>query len=287
MEKENIDYETYQKYSEKALYPYKGVNVNDIINIHKYLKNKIINDREDHDACKLFAMELMDRPIYPPCYDSVIDEFYNSDYLSNEIKEIIKNNDYSNHVLDLLNNSRPFNEFNCEEINEIVNEMNNGQTIRKSMYFEDYLFFLNGNGPVEYIKSIYDEKKLAKLIIVNSGVSDFKNNGYDGIDIIRFNENNLLSIYDKYCKFFPKYKDDFFDFVNLVRYLTHNNFVDNYETFINNYFSSCIPYMEDNEWYDKLSRAYQVEYDKINDNMHMNFNIEALQKEKVLKLKQF
>ena len=294
MEKDRVSQSVFEKYSMIGLYPYGDLNVNDLIYIHKFFKGKMICDNNDEnhiysqDAGKNFLYQLLHRPLFTPCYNKIIDDFFVSDYLSNEIKEIVSkslDDKASDAVKELLNNNCSFNDMSCSEIKSITSEIDNNKEYRRSLILDDYLFYLDGNGPVEYIKLLYRDRDLARLIICHSGVNPNLDYANDGINIIGFNENNLLSIYDKYNKFFPDKKDSLFDFVNLINYLTANNFVNNYSTFVDNGFNSNIPYFEDNEWYNKLNKGYQVEMDKLNENMHINFNHGVHEREKVFELK--
>ena len=293
MDKNKISYKEYDALCNIAMYPYGEVSGSDLIEIHKYLKGKQVTDYiKINDAGKNFLYQVLSRSFYFPFYEKANIDFLSSDYMSDEMKNIIVGatlENYSKELLDILNNNKHFNNYTSEELTKIYDEFTSSKSkylLYEKMALEDYLFYLDGDGVVEFVKSKYDDRLLALLMLQHSAIDASIYYANNNLVEYEFNENHLLSLYDKYNKYLSEKKDDYFDFVNNINYLTPYNFTENYNTFINNGFNSNFLYTEDNDWLTRFNKDQQRIKNIINDNMHIKFNLGVSERNKTLTLKQ-
>ena len=240
---------------------------NKIIEIYEYLKDKkteILNcyrkTMKIENAHIYFLKVALDSIYFSPKYSKATEDFLKSDYLSEEFKKeicsVLNSNCCSEQLL-LLNSGRKMSGFSKDEIIEIEetlcqasNQLSNHKKKKKcnELYeiFEDYIFVIDGVGPVEYIKEKYG-LKLPIVILDKSGVNSlpYYYSGY-GVDKRYLGEDHLFSIYQKIAKFYPDKADEFVKMVKSISTLTHTEFVTNYLSFVQNGMNSDFQYKEGN-----------------------------------------
>ena len=231
-------------------------DVNRIIEIYEYLKDKKTEERsywgeprKIENAHLDFLRIALDRIYFSPKYNQATEDFLKSDYLSEELKkeiyDVLQGICCSVQLTTSLNGERKISDFSTDEIKEIeaslcrasdaLSDNKDGEKC-KEIYemFEDFIFVIDGVGPIEYIK----EKNGSELPIVmleKSGIPSHASyySGY-GVDRRYLGENHLFSIYKKFAKFYPDKADEFVKMVRDISRLTPTEFVTNYLSFVRN-----------------------------------------------------
>lgn len=265
MEKKFIEGYEYNCLLEKIRY---GVNeVRDAIEIFEFLKDKKTEIRTGFDDKQilenphlafidgLFFKSMSDRTCG---YTDAEEEFLKSSYLSEELKKEIWNRikNCSKELIELLNSEKEINDFSMKEIKEIVelikSTSNSLSSKDKDEYrwfcfiFEEYLFVLDGNGPVEYIKEKFGEKlPIAMLERSNVICRASYYSGY-GVDHNLLGDRHLFSLYKKFVKFYPEKVEEFVKMVMSVSMLTATEFINDYESFVWNGLNSDFKSKEGN-----------------------------------------
>ena len=232
-----------------------NTTVDRIIDIFEYLKDKKTEKRNYprepraiENAHLDFLRIALDRIYFDPFYNKGTEEFLKSDYLSEELKKEINdvlNGNCSEDLMELLTSEKRFQEFSKEEIKEIGNslhrtcdKLSNEQKKKKcgEIYeiYDDYIFVIDGIGPIEYTK----EKNGAELPIIMLEKTSLPSHasyysGY-GVDSRYLGEKHLFSLYKKFAKFYPDKKEEFVKMVENIRRLTPTEFVTNYLSFVRN-----------------------------------------------------
>lgn len=256
MKKKYIKEDELDRYLNIAAYGlnYYGNNndgIDKIYEIYEYLKDKKsvkqFGEIKVPNAHLEFLHMALDRGRDVPDYNSDIEIFLKSDYIAKELKKeicyVISNDSCYKQLCELINSERSINDYSKEEISLIFdsllktfNTTSNADIKNKcsdiDCILQDYIFILNGEGPVNYIKERYKDK-LPHIIVEKSGLisSPTYYSGY-GIDRSLLGENHLFSIYKKYDKYYPDKTDEFVNMVNNVNCLTPTEFLTNYLLFV-------------------------------------------------------
>lgn len=255
MEKQLISKGEYNSYLEKTRWADDNrTELDDIIDIFEYLKDKNVKDYSFDSKPKIienahldFIIVALGRSHFSPYYNHATENFLKSDYLSGELKKEIINmlgSNCSKELFDLLNSEKEITDFSKEEIKVIEDSLRELYKKTKGKkkekcgdmrdIFAEYIFVLDGIGPIEYMKEKYKEK-LPIVMLENSGLPSFASyySGY-GVDSRYLGEKHLLSIYKKFDKFYPDKKQEFVKMVNRIRRLTPTEFINNYLEFSRN-----------------------------------------------------
>lgn len=218
---------------------YKDADLNSMIDIYEYFKtnNGMIYTIEYIDT-------LLEISCHQPNYPKALEEFFLSDYFSDIIKEILKTQIDKEESKKILKQDKLFNDYTKEELFTISRgihqsniKANNGDIIDFDNLLTNYLFLLDGEGPIEYIKSKYDLRTLAKELLEHTGLYAIPIY-YSGCGVNRkyFSEEHLLSLYKKIIKYFPNKRENYIELVKKVPGLAPTNFVSSYLKFIYNKF---------------------------------------------------
>ena len=172
--------------------------------------------------------------------------FLLSDYVDSEIRnELLEAIQIcgSRTMAELLSSGKKLNDFSKEEIDSILEYLGYAYQIHqdnesKSRCYnihgilKDYLFMLDGEGPVKFIKERYGEG-LPYEILKRSGVADFPSY-YAGLGENRthLGEDHLFSVYLKLKKYYPGTESTFVDMVNSLPVISGCEFVANYLIFV-------------------------------------------------------
>ena len=251
------------KYSDST-----GFDVNRIIEIYEYLKDKKTEEKSFYRGTKKienahldFLRIALDRIYFSPKYNQATEDFLKSDYLSeelkNEIYDVLKGTCCSEQLMVLLSSERRINDFSKNEIKEIEeslcrisSELSDkkdwGKCKEIYAMFEDYIFVIDGVGPIEYIKE-KNGSELPIIMLEKSGIPSYESyySGY-GVDRRYLGENHLFSIYKKFAKFYPDKADEFVKMVRAISRLTPTEFMINYLSFVRNGFDSDFKHKEGN-----------------------------------------
>ena len=269
MEKEFISGGEYNSFLETTKYSDSTrFDVNRIIEIYEYLKDKKTEERSFYgeprkieNAHLDFLRIALDRIYFSPKYNQATEDFLKSDYLSEELKkeiyDVLNGICCSEQLTALLNSERIISEFSKKEIKEIEEslcQVSNALSGNKYMekckeiyeMFEDYIFVIDGVGPIEYTKE-KNKSELPIIMLEKSGIPSHASyySGY-GVDRRYLGENHLFSIYKKFTKFYPDKADQFVKMVRAISKLTPTEFVTNYLLFVRNGLDSDFKHNEGN-----------------------------------------
>ncbi len=254
MEKEFVPVEDYNRFLETTKYCDNPIyDINRIIDIYEFLKDKRVEkytwDQKVEiveDAHLDFLGVALGRTYFAPKYNEATEDFLKSDYLSSEVKkdiyDALKDKGCPDNIIQLLTSKKQISDFSKNEIKEIEkylckNEDNSEKCKVLYELYEDYIFVIDGDGPIEYIKekNNYD---LPNLLLDKSGIPSYPSyySGY-GVDRRYLNENHLFSIYKKFLKFYPDKADNFVELVRNINTLTPTEFVTNYLSFVRSGFN--------------------------------------------------
>ena len=258
MKKIEISYLNYDDICQLVRDDYKWVDKDTLIKQFIYLKNKFVAEpnRRIENPSIAFLFTAVESTRFAPDYPKAVKGFIESTEVSNTIKEYIfnmlKETDTDVELLTLLQSEASFNEFTKEQIAGIKQALDHLFTTKgvsgEENYqvhdmLNDYVFSLNGEGPVSYIKGLYTEEELANEFLTHSGMkADTSFYARRGMQRIDLNENHLLSIYRKFDKFMPEKRTELYNLIKQTPLLDAADFVANYFKFIRNGFNSQIEY---------------------------------------------
>ena len=270
MEKQFINEYEYKELLKKTRYNIKKVE--DIIDIYEFLKDKTSERKTiggDKEVIKNLHLDFLKNLFYQSMMPTAAvlteteEEFLKSNYLSEELKKEICNRlkNSPKELIELLNSDKQINDFSKEAIKEIIESLKctSDSLSDEARYayrdfcfniFEEYLFILDGNGPIEYIKEEH-EKDLPIKMLERSNVFP-SSSYYSGYDVNNnlLGENHLFSLYKKFVKYYPEKVDEFVRMVMFIPMLTPTEFVTNYLSFVRNGMLSDISIKEGNISFD-------------------------------------
>lgn len=258
MEKIEMSYLQFADVMELLKDDYRFANKEMLIKEFEKLKNKVVaeENRQIENPSIEFLFNAVEQARTLPDYSIGVKDFLETDIVSNTFKEYIfnmlKGTDTDIELLALLQSEASFNEFTKEQIEGIKKELDkllrtegvsNPSNDKICGMFNDYIFQLNGEGPVNYIKGLFTEQELAREFLTHSGmktdISYYANRGMQRIDL---NERHLMSIYKKFDKFMPEKKMHLYLLIKNTPQLNGADFIANYFKFIANNFDSEIEY---------------------------------------------
>ncbi len=243
-------------------------NVNRIIEIYEFLRDKKTEERSYYaeprkieNAHLDFLRVALGRTYYSPKYNQATEDFLKSDFLSHELKkeiyDVLNGICCSEQLTALLNSERRISEFSKNEIKgieeslcQVSNALSGNKYMEKckEIYemFEDYIFVIDGVGPIEYTKE-KNKSELPIIMLEKSGIPSHASyySGY-GVDRRYLGENHLFSIYKKFTKYYPDKADQFVKMVRAISRLTPTEFVTNYLSFVRNGLNSDFKHNEGN-----------------------------------------
>ena len=272
MEKQFIEEYEYDVLLDKIRYGIKKVD--DAVNIYEFLKDKKtevsvigLDDKKPLESPHLgFLGRLFNRTKsdFASGFTEADEEFLKSNYLSEELKKEINSrlkNCYKG-LTELINSEKQINDFSKEELKEIMELL---KTIGNSLpdkdkndyakfyyIFEEYLFVLDGSGPVGYIKEKYGEELPIAMLERSNVVSRASYYSGYGVDGRLLGDRHLFSLYKKFVKYYPDKADEFVKMVMSISKLTPTEFITNYLSFVRNGLDSDFKSKEGNFSVDGL-----------------------------------
>lgn len=165
-------------------------------------------------------------------------EFIKSKCLSNYFKEGIKelfSGVMVREIENILNSDKDINQMEENEIkilkDAIFNYYNNNENIKSnvSKYFLSYLYKLDGNGVISFIKNNIDSEDIVRRILLTSGLSD-RASYYSGRGVMYcdLNENNLATIFFKLLRLDENYALNFIEMVCDMKTLGATEFINSF-----------------------------------------------------------
>ena len=227
----------------------------DLINIHKYLLDKVVVDYNNEivkdKPSDEFIMTALYRVRFAPKFSASMEEFIKSEYLSNCLKNniyyILSKLDGYDSVLKLLSSDINLYEYKLLDLIKIYNGLIEYYSNSKRRKYEEnnlaiecfnqYMFFQDTVAAVDYIKTVYPKNELFKEILANSGIVPSEGH-YSclGMSAYYLNHEHLISVYNKIKKYYPEVTDEFVKLVNNMDNMSPNIFIANYFIFVDNDF---------------------------------------------------
>ena len=168
-------------------------------------------------------------------------EFFKSKYLSDYFKQSIKEmmgEKIPQELLSLLNSEKDINDMTESEIKLINDSIEDfyethgpSEKPNISSRFDYYIYKLDGPGVISYIKNHISPGKLARDILLTSGLNP-RSSYYSGrgVNYGDLSDKHLVSIYKKLLVIDPQYAANFVELVNQMITLGATEFI---ETFLN------------------------------------------------------
>ena len=209
-------------------------------------------------AQRVFVAQITKRSTYCSYYGKTTETYIRSNTFSNAMKKCILHEieglDNTNKANQILKSEIPFNDLNPISLRKIEMALSKCPDNTFLEAFERYMFVLNGDGPIEYIKSKYsDKKELALSFLVNLGIDldveekswleqlieDIENGEKEKTEkppeeelsnglLVEF----LIALAALFHKYLPEEQASFISFVEKGDFLTHREFVTLYKRFV-------------------------------------------------------
>ena len=167
-----------------------------------------------------------------------------SDYFKTVISSIIPEQIMSEKAKEVLDSDKQINEMDEDEIKAILSSLSDFYKLKESKdqpyisdIFTTYLYKLDGKGVRSYIKNNINGSKLAKHILLTSGLSD-RASYYSGrgVRLGDLNHNHLKAIFLKLNKLDTNYGEEFIELVKAMPTLGATEFITSFIEFGNNGF---------------------------------------------------
>lgn len=175
-------------------------------------------------------------------------DFIKSSYLSNYFKDSIRElfgESITKELDDILNSDKDISQMDEKEIkiiyDSIVEFYNTNEEYSKSnisSYILTYLYKLDGVGVSSFIKNNIDSEKIARHILLTSGLND-RASFYSGRGVMHcdLNSNNLVAIFFKLLRLDESYAIDFIEMVCDIKTLGATEFIESFINFGDNKFN--------------------------------------------------
>ena len=188
----------------------------------------------------------------PYVYKEGIKEFFNSDELSDIMKEEVEKISPS-----IVLPEASFKDMTCEEIQKIRNDVrlfycfhDEEEDENLSTILDQYLMKLDGNGPKEYVTKHFSKRGFASMILLSSGLCSEGSYYYrQPVDRNNLNENHLMLIHDKLAHFNKDYSEEFKKLVKGIPVLSAEYFIESFNNFVINeckYDDTIVAHPEEN-----------------------------------------
>lgn len=259
----------YEKLNERTRVIDDNVDANTLINISEFLlKKKVLTPYKVNYPREKFIYNMITRIYKDPDYIPAVKEFLESDYFSNLMKKAIYDLTSTipncERINRLLKGDMHMNDFPASQLFEIRGVILNYVLERHELteyatnsyigiinMLDEYMFFLDGLGPVNYVKGHYDKNNLLKNIIIHSGLQQKNIRNYDRVNSTIFNEKHILSIYNKIKKYIPEASEEFIKLVDCMNKVSPYSFINSlYEFADNRYSCDNLDMFDDNITFD-------------------------------------
>lgn len=216
----------------------------DLIEAHKKLMGKVCeNSYYEIKDCGIefirkFLLRDWGRSIvyhYSEGASRFIKSKYLSDYVKNGIKEMLLDDSLNSRVLRILDGNKMINQMNEEEIRDIYFSLrkyclkSGNMDVRLLNDFMAYLYKLDGNGVVSFIKNNVSNRELASQILLTSGLVDCASYyAGRGVNLGDLNEENLVAIFKKLWVIDRYYAVNFKKMVSEMKTLGATEFINSF-----------------------------------------------------------
>ncbi len=186
-------------------------------------------------------------PKLPPKIEEFIESRYLSDVFMNNIVHMLERVDEYSSLVKIVKN-KSFDSLDSTELSvlyagirefkERFPDVEKEEENIAVSHLKQYLFHLNSEGAIEFMKNTNSDYELGKLMIENSGMSS-RIISYVGakMSLDTLNEEHLFSIYKKMVNYKPLGAEEFIKLIDKIETLSAIEFVRNYDGFIRNGFS--------------------------------------------------
>lgn len=286
----------YNDFCRKVRFGDYNLTIEKLIDICNYLDGKHYDDngRIINNVLDDFIYQIIRKPYYAAEFPKEIIDFIKSDYFSDKVKKDIykmtRNLDGYKDINKLLKSNINVNDFDLFSLNDISDafymycdnkKIDKDINVKIPIIFNKYMFILDGEGPVEFIKNNYNEKELAKEFLTNVGLvptpTYYQDNRFDRIE---FNEDHLIAIYKQFEKYMPDKKEAFVKLVRLNKVFSAKEFISNYSKFVEDNFScKSLNLTKDKKELKEESQWKNIVNDKNNEDIK-NLFLKYVNKEK-------
>lgn len=235
----------------------------ELIEIHKSLVDKIYYNEEGEPRysglefiLELITRDYNSRKVYN--YSIGAQKFIKSDYLSDCFKTglmyFYKLSNFENEdFVNIINSKKAFKDMNVSELQviySVINRQSKFELVDDIVkYFKIYLYKLSTKEIIEFIKNNNLNSDFALYILNTSGLIGSKFNYYEcGVDSSILNEQNLLSIFNKFLKIDNNYAIEFVRIIKQTKHLTALEVMKKVEKFVKNNFKSFDEGQEENRY---------------------------------------
>lgn len=249
---------------EKVLGQQTRVDENDLISILTYISNYSDEYKNKHYSTYYYitaiikrktSIRLLKRKTYIELL-KFIQLFYDNHKQDFTIDQQDKK------IFEIINQEQDFNDMSENDINTInlfikkYNHNNiNGKFQNITNYFETYLYKLDGEGVIGFLKNHTAKANLINQLLLTSGLSDradfYIKNEVNNADL---NEKNLLCIFKKLYILDPEYANNYLVMVKNIDILSPNNFINEFKRFGKNNF--CYLHNESNNVLKNFNNDY-------------------------------
>lgn len=250
MKKKDYKKITEERYDELTEINHQTITEKELIDRHEKLVDTYCGDLwGTKDCCIRFTDDILSldwgKSIvynYPVEIVKFIKSKYLSDYFKNEIKFLLDGEDIDNNVKNLIESDKKINDMSEEEIKGIA------LAIKKYEYYEEatvanlfrtYLYKLDGEGVISYIKNNIDGHDLISHILHTSGLSA-RASYYSGrgVNIGDLNESHLEKIFKELLKLDISYALEYVKMVQQMKTLGATEFIKTFFNFAENNFKA-------------------------------------------------
>ena len=235
----------------------------ELIEAHKNLVDKIYYNEEGEPRysglefiLELITRDYNSRKLYN--YSIGAQKFIKSDYLSDCFKTglmyFYKLSNFENEdFVNIINSKKAFKDMNASELQviySVINRQSKFELVDDIVkYFKIYLYKLSTKEIIEFIKNNNLNSDFALYILNTSGLIGSKLDYYEcGVDSSILNEQNLLSIFNKFLKIDNNCAIEFVRIIKQTKHLTALEVMKKVEKFVKNNFKSFNEEQEENRY---------------------------------------
>lgn len=170
---------------------------------------------------------------------------YLSDYFKASIRKLLSTETLSDEVKDAINSDKLFNDMSEEELSVICSAVQNfykkieQRPVNIASSIMLYLYKLDGEGVISFIKNNVDRRELASHILRTCGLNDrasyYSGRGVNHSDL---SEKNLIAIFKKLLKLDKNYAIEFVKMIKQMKTLGATEFINSFMNFATNDFKS-------------------------------------------------
>lgn len=277
MKKRNYKEITEERYDELTDINESFVKEKELIEIHKELVDTYCDDLwGTKDCCIRFTSNILSKNLgrsivynYPVEIEKFIKSKYLSDYFKSEISRLLYGTKISDSVKNILKSDKHINDMSEEEISQISSAIKeyyenpkHDNDVTAASLLSTYLYKLNGEGVISYIKKNVNSYDLATHILYVSGLNP-RASYYSGrgVNIGDLNEKNLEKIFHELLKLDVAYAIEYVKMVMQMETLGATEFINTFFNFANNNFKAEDLKIDNNNV--SLDGAYGVDRDII------------------------